>query len=137
MRKKILWRKYVNHETIASYMEGVDWLRNNEFKIYGAVIDGMRGLAQALWSIPVQLCQFHQILAVRHYLTRDPDLDAPRELLHLVNNITRMGQESFVGAFNQWYEGIRRPSMGGYMTNVSKRKLHHICVQNHAAHTLA
>ena len=104
LRKKILWRKYVNHETIASYMEGVDWLRDNGFKIYGAVIDGIRGLAQALWPIPVQLCQFHQILTVRHYLTQDPDLDASRELLLLVNNITRMDKESFVGAFNQWYE---------------------------------
>ena len=104
LRKKILWRKYVNHETIASYMEGVDWLRDNGFKIYGAVIDGMRGLAQALWPIPVQLCQFHQILTVRHYLTQDPDLDASGELLYLVNNITRMDKESFVGAFDEWYE---------------------------------
>ena len=107
LRKKVLWRKYVNHETIASYMEGVDWLRDNGFKIYGAVIDGMRGLAQALWPVPVQLCQFHQILTVRHYLTQDPDLDASRELLCLVNNITRMDKESFVGAFNEWYERNR------------------------------
>ena len=104
LRKKILWRKYVSHETIASYMEGVDWLRDNGFKIYGVVIDGMRGLAQALWPMPVQLCQFHQILTVRHYLTQDPDLDASRELLCLANNITRMDKDSFVGAFNQWYE---------------------------------
>ena len=104
LRKKILWRKYVNHETIASYMEGVDWLKNNGFKIYGAVIDGMRGLARALWPMPVQLCQFHQTLTVRHYLTQDPDLDASRGLLCLVNNITRMDKGSFVVAFNQWYE---------------------------------
>ena len=107
LRKKVLWRKYVNHETIASYMEGVDWLRDNGFKIYGAVIDGMRGLAQPLWPMPVQLCQFHQILTVRHYLTQDPDLDASRELLSLVNNITGMDKESFAGAFSEWYERNR------------------------------
>lgn len=104
LRKKILWRKYVTHETIASYMEGVQWLKDNGFKIYGAVIDGLRGLAQALWPLPVQLCQFHQILTVRHYLTQEPDMDASRELLYLVNNITRMDKESFAGAFNEWYE---------------------------------
>lgn len=104
LRKKILWRKYVRHETIASYMEGVEWLKDNGFKIYGAVIDGIRGLAQALWPLPVQLCQFHQILTVRHYLTQDPELDASKELLSLVNNITRMDKESFVGAFDDWYE---------------------------------
>ena len=104
LRKKVLWRKYVTHETIASYMEGVQWLKENGFKIYGAVIDGMRGLAQALRPCPVQLCQFHQMLTVRHYLTQEPDLDASRELLSLVNNITRMDKDSFVGAFNEWYE---------------------------------
>lgn len=104
VRKRVLWRKYVRHETIADYMEGVQWLKDHGFKIYGVVIDGMRGLAQALWPYPVQLCQFHQILTVKHYLTQEPDLDASRELLELVNCITRMDKESFIGAFNEWYE---------------------------------
>lgn len=104
LRKKILWHKYVTHEAITSYMEGVQWLKENGFKVYGAVIDGMRGLAQALRPCPVQLCQFHQMLTVRHYLTREPDLDASRELLSLANNITGMDKESFVGAFGEWYE---------------------------------
>ena len=104
VRKRVLWRKYVRHETIADYMEGVQWLKDHGFKIYGVVIDGMRGLAQALWPYPVQLCQFHQILTVKHYLTQEPDLDASRELLELVNSITRMDKESFMGAFNEWYE---------------------------------
>ena len=58
----------------------------------------------ALWPIPVQLCLFHQILTVRHYLTQNPDLDASGELLYLVNNITRMDKESCIGAFSEWYE---------------------------------
>lgn len=103
LRKKILWRKYVTHETKADYLEGVTWLRSRGFKIYGAVIDGMRGLAEAL-PFPVQLCQFHQMLIVRRYLTQEPELDASRELLELVNNITKMDKESFVGAFGDWYE---------------------------------
>ena len=103
LRKKILWRKYVKHETIADYVEGVQWLRSHKFKIYGAVIDGMRGLAQAL-PFPVQLCQFHQMLIVRRYLTQEPELDASRELLELVNQITKTDKESFVGMFEEWYE---------------------------------
>ena len=103
LRKKILWRKYVTHETIADYLEGVQWLKNHEFKIYGVVIDGLRGLAQSLRGYPVQLCQFHQILAVRHYLTQEPDLDASRELWDLINDITRMDKGSFIGAFEEWY----------------------------------
>ena len=103
-RGKVLWRKYVTHETIADYTEGVNWLKSNGFKIYGAVIDGMKGLAKALNPLPVQLCQFHQMLTVRHYLTQDPDIEASKALLDLVNNIAHMDKESFVGAFNEWYE---------------------------------
>ena len=81
LRNEILWHKYVRNETIAQYVEGISWLEQNGFKIYGAVIDGMRGLAQALYPIPVQMCQFHQILITRRYLTQEPDLDASCELL--------------------------------------------------------
>ena len=104
LRNKILWHKYVRNETIAQYIEGISWLKSQGFKIYGAVIDGMRGLAQALYPIPVQMCQFHQILIIRRYLTQEPDLEASVQLLDLVKRITRMDKESFIGAFNEWYE---------------------------------
>ena len=104
LRNKILWHKYVRNETIAQYIEGISWLKSQGFKIYGAVIDGMRGLAQALYPIPVQMCQFHQILIIRRYLTQEPDLEASIQLLDLVKSITRMDKESFIGAFNEWYE---------------------------------
>lgn len=107
LRNEILWHKYVRNETIAQYVEGISWLEQNGFKIYGAVIDGMRGLAQALYPIPVQMCQFHQILITRRYLTQEPDLDASYELLELVKNITKMDKESFVGAFNEWQEKFK------------------------------
>ena len=104
LRNKVLWHKYVYNETINQYMEGISWLESQGFKIYGAVIDGMRGLAQALYPIPVQMCQFHQILIIRRYLTQEPDLDASSELLNLVKSITKMDKESFIGAFNEWYD---------------------------------
>lgn len=104
LRNKVLWHKYVYNETIGQYMEGVSWLESQGFKIYGAVIDAMRGLAQALYPIPVQMCQFHQILITRRYLTQEPDLNASSELLSLVKSITQMDKESFIGAFNKWYE---------------------------------
>lgn len=104
LRNKILWHKYVRNETIAQYLEGISWLKSQGFRIYGAVIDGMRGLAQALYPIPVQMCQFHQILIIRRYLTQEPDLEASVQLLNLVKSITKMDKESFIGAFNEWYE---------------------------------
>ena len=79
-------------------------IKKSRRKIYGIVIDGMWGLMQALRRYPVQMCQFHQQMIVRRYLAEDPDLDAARDLLDLVNAITVMDKESFIGAFNEWYE---------------------------------
>ena len=42
VRGRMLWHKYVHHETIAQYVEGVDWLKEKGFRIYGAVIDGLK-----------------------------------------------------------------------------------------------
>ncbi|MCQ2180311.1 MAG: hypothetical protein MJY91_09470 [Bacteroidales bacterium] len=104
LRGKVLWRKYVTHETIADYMGGIHWLEKNHFKIYGLMIDGMKGLDKALYPYPVQLCQFYQMLIVRRYITQDPDIEASKALLDLTNDITRMDKESFVGALVDWYE---------------------------------
>ena len=103
LRNRILWRKYVTHETISDYMEGISFLRSHGFRIYGVVTDGMRGLAQMLSPYPVQMCQFHQVLIVRRYLTQDPELDASRDLLNLVGGITKMDSGSFTAAFEDWY----------------------------------
>lgn len=72
-----------------------------------AVIDGLKGLSLALRPIRVQMCQFHQILIVRRYLTQEPDLEASAELFGLVNNITGMDKESFIGSFEEWHEKYR------------------------------
>ena len=107
LRGNVLWHKYVRHETVAQYVEGVNWLRSNGFRIYGAVIDGMKGLPQALKPVPVQMCQFHQMLIVRRYLTQDPEIEASRNLLELVNGMAVTDKESFIGAFNEWYDKYR------------------------------
>ena len=48
LRGKILWHKHVQHETIALYMEGIRWLEENGFKIWGIVCDGLKGLLNTL-----------------------------------------------------------------------------------------
>lgn len=101
LRSVVLWHKYVRHETVAQYVEGIEWLKGNGFRIYGIVIDGMKGLPQALKPIPVQMCQFHQMLIVRRYLIQNPDIEASQELLNLINIIAKSDKESFCGAFNE------------------------------------
>ena len=108
MRKRVLWRKYVKSETMSDYLEGVSWLRDNGFKIYGVVCDGMIGLLKEL-SIryPCQMCQFHQQLIVRRYLTENPEVEASAKLLELVNSITHMCKSEFETKLSSWYAEYR------------------------------
>lgn len=103
LRNKILWHKYVRYETIADYMEGISWLRQEGFVIYGVVCDGLRGLFQALFQYRVQMCQVHQQRIISTYLTLEPDLEASKELLSLSRLMTKTDKESFIGMLEQWY----------------------------------
>jgi len=101
--RKILWRKFIfRKETLSDYREGVDWLLANRFKIDGIVCDGLRGMFQMFSSYRVQMCQYHQVSIVKRYLTKEPELEASIELLHIIKLLSRTDKESFVGMFNDW-----------------------------------
>ena len=102
IRGKILWHKHVKHETIALYLEGIEWLENNGFKIWGIVCDGLKGLFNALSKYKVQMCQVHQQRIIQRYLTLNPQLPASIELLTLSKLLTSTDKDSFIGAFDEW-----------------------------------
>ena len=104
-RKRLLWRKFLDKkETIADYLEGVEWLREHKFNILGIVCDGLRGLAQALARYKVQYCQFHQFKTVDEYLTKNPQTDAGKELQKIAHLLCHTDKESFAGLLEMWYE---------------------------------
>jgi len=101
-RKKILWRKFVRYEAVADYLEGIEWLEQNGFKIQCIVCDGLRGLFSLSAKYKVQMCQYHQIKIAQRYLTLQPDLEASKELFAIVKMLTHTDKESFIGLFDDW-----------------------------------
>lgn len=105
LRGKILWRKFLDKkETRADYMEGVEWLEQNGFRIHGVAIDGLKGLAQMLSKYKVQYCQFHQVKAVKKYLTNKQKTQAGIELKAIALMLCHTDKESFIGVLDEWYE---------------------------------
>ena len=100
--KRILWRKYVKYETIADYLEGIEWLEAHNFIIEGVVCDGLKGLFQSLKKYKVQMCQYHQMCIIRRYLTQHPDMEASIELLSLSRRMTRLNKKEFITSFDIW-----------------------------------
>ena len=98
---KNLYKQYVKHETNSLYAAGVSILLERGFDIKAIVCDGRKGLLSLFPSIPLQMCQFHQVAIITRYLTRKPKLQAAKELREHVLLLARTDKESFEGGFGQ------------------------------------
>ncbi|MDR1348447.1 MAG: transposase, partial [Prevotellaceae bacterium] len=74
------------------------------YQVFGIVCDGFKGIFGAFSQFPVQMCQRHQIEIVRRYLTRNPKLQAGKELCVLVKNMPKLSEKEFVKLFEQWHQ---------------------------------
>lgn len=98
-----LYWQYVKYETIAEYVEGINYLKAQGIGIKGIVCDGRKGLFQALNDYPIQMCQFHQIAIVTRYITRKPKVRASIELKGIMHLLPQTDKESFFGVLDEWY----------------------------------
>lgn len=99
-----LLKYYVTHETNALYIQGIEYLKAKGFIIAAIVCDGRKGLIQSFQDIPVQMCQFHQVAIIRRYLTKNPKLQASKELMTVVSLMKQTDKESFIGVLNTWFK---------------------------------
>ena len=103
-RKRNLYWKYVPHETNGEYISGIEYLEEQGWNILGIVCDGKRGILNSFGSIPVQLCQFHQIAIVTRYITRKPKLLPNIELKEIVSKLTTSTRDEFELLLFDWHE---------------------------------
>jgi len=61
-------------------------------------------LFRCLHWAQAHVCQFHQTAIIRRYLTKKPKLQASKELLEVVDLMTKTDKESFIGALGEWFE---------------------------------
>lgn len=98
-----LLKRYVSYETNQVYREGINELINQGFTVKAIVCDGRRGLLNSFKTIPVQMCQFHQVAIVRRYITKNPKMPASIDLRELVSLLKCTDKESFEGGLSQWF----------------------------------
>lgn len=101
--KNLLW-KFLPYETITEYIAGIEELQRGGWNIIGIVCDARRGLVQAFPNIPVQMCQFHQVQIVLRYITRNPKLEAGKELKALMLLLTQTDEASFRHWLILWHD---------------------------------
>lgn len=98
-----LYWKFLPYETISEYLLGIGEIESRGTKVKAIVCDGRRGIFKAFKDLPVQMCQFHQVQIVKRYLTRNPRLEASKELAEIVSRLTRTDELSFGGMLTNWH----------------------------------
>ena len=102
-KRNLLWFE-IEYETVADYLIGVNRILKAGWDIQGFVIDGRKGVAQALQVIaPVQYCQFHQKKTVKNYLTSNPQTLPATELKRIADRLTITDRPSLEGWLQEWY----------------------------------
>ena len=101
-KKNIYW-KYVEHETLEDYISGVKHIINLGWNILGIVCDGKRGVLDAFSNTPAQLCQFHQAAIVVRYITRNPKLEAGKELKNIMLQLKKVSKKEFSLLLKNWH----------------------------------
>jgi len=100
---QILFKQYVKQETNKLYLHGIEEITRRGIKIQAIICDGRKGLFQLFNSIPMQMCNFHQVAIVRRYLTKKPKIQASKELWEHVLLLSKTDKESFEGGLADWY----------------------------------
>ena len=101
---KILFKQYVKQETNILYVNGIAEIARRGIKIQAIICDGRKGLFQLFGKdIPVQMCQYHQVAIVRRYLTKNPKMQASKDLWRVTSLLTKTCKEIFESRLEVWY----------------------------------
>ena len=97
-----LYVKHIKHEHVSDYVDAVNEMEKNGYKIAGMVIDGMQSLFKEFATYKIQMCQYHMCAIVRRKITKNPKLPASIELQQLMRTLKDSGRDDFTDRFNQW-----------------------------------
>jgi len=104
LSRQVLYKQYVKQETNALYLKGIEEIARRGIKVQSIVCDGRKGLFLLFGEgIPVQMCNFHQMAAVRRYLTKKPKMQAGKELWAVTQLLTVTCKEVFEARLSVWY----------------------------------
>jgi len=105
--KNIVWKE-IETEKVEHYAELIQLMTNAGMKIGAFVIDGRRGVLHMILKrfsdIPVQLCQFHQLQTMAKYLSKNPKLQAGKELRAIALTLTETDIETLTMRLNSWHD---------------------------------
>ncbi len=101
--KKNIHYHEITTETPLEYLRARRAVEAKGLVVEAVVIDGKRGVKAIFTDIPLQMCQFHQIMIVKRYLTSRPKTDAGKELRAITLALTISTEKTFTELLEEWF----------------------------------
>ena len=111
-----LYLAFIRNETTQDYRTAVDSIEAAGYWIRGIIIDGKQTLFKEFENYPIQMCQFHMMQIVKRYLTKNPKMNASKDLMALFECMYELDQEDFWNEYELWKKQ--------YDTFLNKRTTH-------------
>ncbi|MFA4838056.1 MAG: hypothetical protein WC703_01090 [Candidatus Neomarinimicrobiota bacterium] len=102
--KRTIAYAFIETETASIYRRLRETIQGFGFTLLAAVVDGRKGIKEVFDDVPVQMCQFHQLMILRRYLTMNPRLEAGRELREISRDLCKVERLEFEQRFIKWNE---------------------------------
>lgn len=101
----LYWAIVEGTERTLDYEVATDTIEAMGYSIIAVTIDGRRGVRTMLEArgIPVQHCQFHQLMTITQCLTKHPRLPQNIELRAIALTLSRTDELTFEAALAGWY----------------------------------
>lgn len=99
---RLLYMQHIAHEHISDYEDAINHIVSTGYQVQGVVIDGLQKLFTVLAEYKIQMCQFHMVAIIRRKLTKNPQLEAGRELLDLAYRMKVLKRDAFTYEFDTW-----------------------------------
>lgn len=97
-----LYLAFIRNETTQDYRTAVDSIEAAGYWIRGIIIDGKQTLFKEFENYPIQMCQFHMMQIVKRYLTKNPKMNASKDLMALFECMYELDQEDFWNEYELW-----------------------------------
>ena len=102
-KKNLLWY-FSETENLDLVIKGINELIKQKLTILMIVCDGKNlHLSSYFPSIPIQMCQFHQIAIIKRYLTTNPKLLPSQQLKQIAELLPITTEEKFTVLLDAWY----------------------------------
>ena len=133
MKKNLLWYK-VSHETVDVYKQWIRELQASWVEVSGIVCDWRRWLLWGFWSIPTQMCLFHQKQIVVRNITKRPKLEANKELLEIVEMLWRISssnrKERLKNRYNRYENWLKERNEQWWLIHTRTIKAYRSLIRN-------